>query len=346
MTSALNEVASGIGQASPPTAEVSVPVRDFPVAAFVKEIGRGKAGSRSLDEARAFELFSAIFDEQVGDVELGAILMALRMKGETADEIAGALAALQRHVRPVPVDPTRPVVSIPSYNGARHQANLTALLASLLADAGIQVIVHGVRTDPRRSTTTCQTMQAMGLPPVQTVQQAAQSLELGNPVFVPVDVLSPALARLLAVRERVGVRNTGHTLAKLLDPVAGANCLRLVSFTHPEFDLLQHRLLERLGALAMVLRGSEGEAVASVRRMVRLDWIESGATRTLVEADTLPMGQAVQLPPADDAVATAAWVLQALSGEQPVPDNIQRQADHIVRALRQSRLRGVARVAP
>jgi anthranilate phosphoribosyltransferase len=276
------------------------------------------------------------------ELELGAVLMALRMKGESIDEVAGALAALQGRVRPVPVDPSRPVVSIPSYNGARREANLTALLASLLADAGIQVIVHGVRVEPTRSTTTCQTMHAMGLPPVDSLLQAGQSLERGNPVFVPVDVLCPPLARLLSVRDRLGVRNTGHTLAKLLDPVGVVPCLRLVSFTHPEFDELQHRLLERLGALAMVLRGAEGEAVASVRRMVRLDWVEAGATRTLVEADTVSMGQIVQLPPADDAVATAAWVLQALSGEQPVPDNIQRQSDQIVRALRQSRLRAAA----
>ena len=57
--------------------------------ALIKEIGRGTKGARPMDQASAEALFAAILAQQVPDLELGAILLSLRIKGETADEIAG-----------------------------------------------------------------------------------------------------------------------------------------------------------------------------------------------------------------------------------------------------------------
>lgn len=297
------------------------------IRGYLKQIGRGNAGARSLSRADAQTLFGAMLDGAVGELEMGGILIAFRMKGETLDEIAGALAALQERLAPVPIDPRRPVISIPSYNGARRTANLTVLLAGLLADAGVQVIIHGVRRDPNR-VTTCEVIQAMGHVPAASVADAGASLELGNPAFVPIDVLSPAFARLLALRGRLGVRHIGHTLAKLLAPVdwgryGADHCVRLMSFTHPEFNKLQHALMEDLGARALIMRGSEGEAVAGVKRMARVDWIERGTTRTISDGDRPPMGRPVLLPPAQ----------AALAGEEPVPENVARQVELILAVL-------------
>jgi anthranilate phosphoribosyltransferase len=304
---------------------------------FLKQVGRGNVGARSLPRAEMQVLFGAMLDGAIPDLELGGLLVAFRMKGESLDELAGALAALQARLSPVPIDPLRPVVSIPSYNGARLSANLTALLAGLLADAGVQVIVHGIRRDPNRITT-CEVIQAMGHSPAASAAEAGLSLQRGNPAFVPIDVLSPAFGRLLQLRERLGVRHLGHTLAKLIAPIDSArygveHCVRLMSFTHPEFNKLQHALMEDLGARAIVMRGSEGEAVAGVKRMVQVDWVEAGATRTLAEAGVGPMGRPVLLPPAKDAVATASWIQSVLSGEQPVPENIASQVALILAAL-------------
>lgn len=307
------------------------------VRGCLKRVGRGNAGARSLAKAEAQTLFGAMLDGSIPDLELGGILIAFRMKGESIDEVAGALAALQARLSPVPIDPARPVIAIPSYNGARHSVNLTALLAGLLADAGVQVIIHGVRKDPLR-VTTCDVIRAMGHAPAASVAEAGLSLDRGNPAFVPVDVLCPAFARLLKLRERLGVRHIGHTLAKLLAPVDAArfgveHCVRLMSFTHPEFNQLQHALMEKLGARAIVMRGSEGEAVAGTKRMPTVDWIENGVTRALAEAELRPMPRTTMLPPAQDAVATAAWIQAALAGEQPVPENLARQVKLILAAL-------------
>lgn len=110
----------------------------FPAARFIKEIGRGKKGARSLARADARALYAAMLDGRVSDLELGAIVLALRFKGESVEEIAGFLDAAEESFTPLPAPegPYAPVL-IPSYNGARKLANLTPLLAILLAREGI-----------------------------------------------------------------------------------------------------------------------------------------------------------------------------------------------------------------
>jgi anthranilate phosphoribosyltransferase len=114
-------------------------------AAFIREIGRGASGARDLSRAEAQELYGAMLDGEVPDLELGAIVIALRVKTETVDEMVGFLAAANARLHTLrrPHGKVRPVV-IPSYNGARRSANLTPLLALLLQRFGVPVLVHGL----------------------------------------------------------------------------------------------------------------------------------------------------------------------------------------------------------
>ena len=299
---------------------------------FIRDIGRGRDGARNLTAERSRRLFDAIFAGTVGDVELGALMIALRMKGESLDEVEGALAAVDQHVVRTPIDASRSVVSIPSYNGARNMANLTPLLACLLADADVQVIVHGVRSDPKR-TTTYQIMMAMGIAPIKCIADGPNLLARNDPVFVPIELLAPPLARMLELRWKLGVRNIGHTLVKVLNPCASADCLRLTAYTHPEFDRLQHALFTRLRAPALIMRGTEGEVVANSKRAAGIDWLHDGQCQTLVESESLPIAEMPSLPPAQDALATARWIQSVLAGERPVPPAIAAQVACILQAL-------------
>src|SRR6185295_19145424 len=111
------------------------------IAPYIKEIGRGKEGARALTQVQAYDLMSQVLDGRVTDLEIGAFAIAMRIKGETTEELAGFLEAVQE--RCVPLRPVQPMVVLPSYNGARKLPNLTALLALLLAQDGIPVLVHG-----------------------------------------------------------------------------------------------------------------------------------------------------------------------------------------------------------
>ncbi len=304
----------------------------YATAHWIREIGRGAKGARSLSYADAHELFNAIIGGKVSELELGAILIALRIKGESVDEIGGFLAAAQSSfpLLAAPGFDSMPVV-IPSYNGARRVANLTPLLAMLLARTGMPVLMHGVTEDAGR-VTSAEILKALGILPAGSIQEAERQLQQRLPVFMPIEILAPRLAQLLALRKKLGLRNSTHTLVKILQPFEQP-ALRLVSYTHPEYALILARFFtERPGADrgdVLLMRGTEGEAVANTRKGQQIDWFHGGQKTTLAETRT---ATDTVLPIPTDAQGTAQWIDAVLKGNEPVPSNIAEQVSYCVMA--------------
>ncbi len=302
------------------------------IAPYIREIGRGKDGARSLTQPQAYDLFSQVLDGQVTDLEIGAFALAMRIKGESLDELAGFLDAT--HERCIALRPDRPTVVLPSYNGARKLPNLTALLALLLAQAGVQVLIHGPSSDPGR-VTTAEIFHDLGLAVARDAADIDTAWSRREPVFIRTEHLCPPLARLLQVRRVVGLRNSGHTIAKLLSPCRTGASLRVVNYTHPEYAALLAQFMARIGANAMLLRGTEGEPVADPRRSPKLDvYIGGQHCTTLSRAahegvlTALPL-----LPRSIDAATTALYIQSVISGEKPAPAPLAVQVDCLVRAL-------------
>ena len=299
----------------------------FPAARFIKEIGRGQKGARSVSREDARALYAAMLEGRVSDLELGALLLALRIKGESVEELAGFMDAAEASFAPLPspAGAYAPVL-IPSYNGARKLPNLTPLLALLLAREGVPVLVHGVRSDPGR-VTTAEIFAEMGLAEAGSTADMLDAAAQRRPAFMPIDLLAPELAHLLSLRRVLGVRNSTHTLVKILQPFAGP-ALRLVSYTHPEY-------LQTLGEYftgmvpaqrgdVFLMRGTEGETVANPHRAQQIDWFHEGQRSVLVERDA-PADELADVPQGREADVTAAWIARALRGEVPVPAPIAAQ---------------------
>jgi anthranilate phosphoribosyltransferase len=229
-------------------------------------------------------------------------------------------------------------VLIPSYNGARKLANLTPLLALLLAREGVPVLIHGVQQDPGR-VTTAEILAELGIGPTGSTAGMLDAFADRRPCFMPVETLAPKLARQLALRRILGVRNSTHTLVKILQPFDGP-ALRLVSYTHPEYlAMLTGYFRSAAPAVrgdAFLMRGTEGETVANANRAQQIDWFHAGEQTLLAERDA-PTDELAPAPEGRDAAATADWILRALRGEQPVPPPIAAQVAHcrrIAAALR------------
>ncbi|HJV62894.1 MAG TPA: DNA-binding protein YbiB [Albitalea sp.] len=302
------------------------------IAPYIKEIGRGKEGARSLSQAEAYDLMSQVLDGHVTDLELGAFAMAMRIKGESTDELTGFLDAVQE--RCIALRPPRPIVVLPSYNGARKLPNLTALLALLLAQDGVPVLVHGPAHDPGR-VTTAEIFHDLGLPQAREGADLSHAWARHEPVFVPTEVLCPPLARLLEVRWVIGLRNPGHTVAKLVDPTRGGSALRVCNYTHPEYGRALATFLQHVGANAMLLRGTEGEPVADPRRLPKLEVFVKGVSRPDLSlgAQDGVLTELPVLPRAFDAATTAHYIQSVVSGEKPAPAPLMAQADVLRRVL-------------
>jgi anthranilate phosphoribosyltransferase len=302
------------------------------IAVYLKDIGRGAAGSRALSVQAAHALMAEVMAGSTPAPAVGAFVMAMRMKGETLDELVGFLEAVHEHCVPVPSK--LPVVLIPSYNGSRKLPNLTPLLALWLAREGLPVLVHGPTVEPGRVTTAA-ILHDLGMPPIVHVQDIERAWSRREPAFVPTEVLCPPLQGLLALRRVIGLRGPGHTVAKMINPVQGAPALRLVNHTHPEFGALMSGWTQREAVDAMLLRGTEGEPVADPRRQPRIDTWLGGTLRAEL---SMPAHEGVLtelplLPRATDAASTAVYVQEVLSGMRPAPLPLARQAGLIIAAV-------------
>lgn len=294
------------------------------ISQYLKEIGRGKQGARALSREQAADLFGQVLDGQVSDLEVGAFCIAMRVKGETPEEMCGFLDATDARLRKVKSASGKPVVVLPSYNGARRLPVLTPLLAGLVARRGLPVLIHGTATESSRvfvrDVLQALDVQASETPPV---------LADGQVAFVPTEVLCPGLKRLLDARRVIGLRNSAHSLVKLMNPCEGPAVI-VSSYTHPEYAVSMAAVFERMHATALLLRGTEGEVVADARRLPQMDGFVRGERLMLQEGRKGSLAQLPELPAGVDPDTTAAYIRDVLSGLKPTPDSLALQVEHIL----------------
>ena len=286
------------------------------IETYLKQIGRGARGARDLEREAARDLFAQVLGRQASDLEIGAFCIAMRIKGESPQELAGFYDAVQPRLPALRV--SRPVILLPSYNGARKTPLMTPLLARLLANRGYAVLVHGLHEEARR-TGSEEIFAAMRWPLAHDAQSIQDHLESDGFVYCTLDVLSTELAALLRVRSTIGLRNSGHVLAKLINPVQSRS-LQIVNYTHPEYpDVLAGYFALHPGN-AVFMRGHEGEPVPGPRRLPEIaGQVDGSAIRT--EAQFFDITAA-----ADDAdigaQATTELYQRALSGADALPPEL------------------------
>ena len=318
------------------------------ISQYIKEIGRGKDGARPLAREQATDLMGQVLDGQVTDLEIGAFCLAMRIKGETPEEMAGFLDAVHARLNLQPAAST-PTIVLPSYNGARKLPLLTPLLGLLLARSGLNVLIHGTPTESRRVFIT-EVLDKLNIPlqyenqadaGVFTTGYALKNIAndqnkalTGSLRFVRTEVLCPALKRLLDVRRVVGLRNPAHSLVKLMTPCQG-QALVVSSYTHPEYAISMAQTLALTATSALLLRGTEGEAVADARRMPQMDGFIHGERRLLQAAQGGSLVSLPDVPKTPDAQSTADYIEAVLAGQQAVPAPIAQQVEHILHLVLQ-----------
>jgi anthranilate phosphoribosyltransferase len=299
------------------------------ISQYLKEIGRGKQGARPLDRAQAADLFGQVLDGGLSDLEVGAFCIAMRVKGETPDEMAGFLDATHARLHKLPASGTATIV-LPSYNGARRLPVLTPLLALLLAARGLPVLVHGTATESSRVAVT-ELLEPLGIPVLDTLRPIAP----GQVAFAPTQVLHAGLQRLLDVRRVVGVRNSAHSLVKLMNPCEGPAVI-VGSYTHPEYAVSMGAVYELTGATALLLRGTEGEAVADARRQPQMEGFVRGRRLLLETGQRGTLTDLPGWPEGTDPAPTVAYIRDVLAERQPLPGSIALQVEHLLRLAGQA----------
>jgi len=293
------------------------------ISHYIKEIGRGARGAKPLNREQATDLFGQVLDGSVTDLEVGAFCLAMRIKGETPEEMAGFLDATHARLNRFPAG-DRALVVLPSYNGARKLPVLTPLLALLLAREGLPVLVHGAATESTRVLASS-VLAALGT----RASTAVGPIANGMVAFAPTQLLSTGLKRLLDVRRVVGLRNPAHSVVKLMQPTAGP-CVVVGSYTHPEYAQSMAATFALMGMTALLSRGLEGEVVSDPRRTAQIDGFVRGERIELQAQQPGTQSEIEGLPKEIDIGTTAAYTQRVLAGELPVPGAIAQQVRYIV----------------
>lgn len=231
--------------------------KDFehPFAQYVRIVGKGKNGARSLSYDEAYQAFSMILKDEVLDVQLGAFLMLLRVKEESVDELAGFVQATrdQLDFKQLDVD-----LDWSSYAGKRKHYPWFILAALTLAKHGYTIVMHGATGHTMNRVYTEQVLTCLGYPICQNDDEVEQQLQQRHFAYIPLEVISPILADLIALRNVMGLRSPIHTLARLINPFNAKATLQAIF--HPAYRGSHQQAAFRLGYKnSAVIKGEGGE---------------------------------------------------------------------------------------
>jgi anthranilate phosphoribosyltransferase len=227
---------------------------EHPFAPFVRALGKGKRGARSLTREEARQAMGMLLDGSVEDTQLGAFLMLLRHKEESAEELAGFTEAVRErlHAPRIAVD-----LDWPTYAGKKRHLPWYLLACKCLAENGMRVLLHGggAHTAGRRYTE--QHLQLLDIPLCDGWDEVSTQLDAHALAFVPLEAWMPRLQRMIDLRNVLGLRSPIHSLARILNPL-GARC-GLQSIFHPGYQAVHREASRLLGDRAIVIKGEGGE---------------------------------------------------------------------------------------
>jgi anthranilate phosphoribosyltransferase len=227
-------------------------------AAFVATLGRGPGRSRALTRDEARTAFGMVLRGEADPHQVGAFLMLLRFRGEDAEEITGMVEAVRTDAglgrRDAEVD-----LDWPSYGAGRTRGAPWFLLSALaLARAGVTVLMHG-SNDFSAGISVAEGLAAIGLLPDADMAAAAASVRASRFAYLPLQVMAPAMDRLLEMRRLFGLRSPVNTAARLLNPADAA--FGVDGVFHPPYIDVHLGVAERMGRhRLLVLKGGGGEA--------------------------------------------------------------------------------------
>ncbi|WP_180064107.1 glycosyl transferase family protein [Acinetobacter sp. YH16042] len=231
--------------------------KDFehPFAQFVRIVGKGKNGARSLTYDEAYQAFSMILKDEVLDVQLGAFLMLLRVKEESVDELTGFVQATRDQLKFKKLDVD---LDWSSYAGKRKHYPWFLLAALTLAKRGYNVVMHGASGHTINRLYTEQVLEYLGFPICQNDTDVEQQLIQRHFAYIPLDVISPILSDLISLRNVMGLRSPIHTLARLINPFNAKATMQAIF--HPAYRGSHQRAAFQLGYQnSAVIKGEGGE---------------------------------------------------------------------------------------
>ena len=272
-------------------------------------------GHLQRDEAEA--VMQQIMTGGATDAQIAAYLMALRMKGETHDEIAGSARAMRANAHHVVTrfDAAELLDTCGTGGDRSGTFNISTTVAFVAAGAGIKVAKHGNRAASSKCGS-ADVLQALGVNLDLTPEQVGECVDEVGVGFLFAPKLHPAMKYAIGVRRELGVRTIFNILGPLTNP-AGARRQLMGVFAADLTDLLAHVLGELGSVSALVVSGYGGLDELTTTGPNKISHFRDGAVRSyeLNPADLGFRGAHISELQGGDPSSNAAILRGVLNGD-------------------------------
>ena len=237
---------------------------------FITKVGKGQKRTKDLTWDEAKEAMRSIVESQATPGQIGAFLMAMRMKTESISELAAFTSAIRQYVPPLAIPTPTEVVDVPLY-GEKHDTCHAIIASALIASAaGATILLHGT-SNPAAASTVPDILKYLGITISQPIDQVTE-YKFG---YLDLENYHPPLAQLLELRQDFGVQNLAHQVARMLNPARAAS--QVIGISHPPY---LDKIIEALNMLgtsrAMVLQGVEGIPELSISSVTPVRELRNG----------------------------------------------------------------------
>jgi len=248
-------------------------IEEHKFAPFVRILGKGKNGTRSLSREEAEAAMAMILDGEVTPEQLGAFLMLLRVKEEAPEELAGFADAVRSRFsvgREIQVD-----LDWSTYAGKKRRHTWYLLVALCLASHGYRIFMHGSKGHTPGRIYVEDMLSLFNLKSCQDWSETESELDRVNFAYMSVDQFCPPLGKIIQLRPILGLRSPVHTLCRMLNPADAPASIDGVF--HPAYGPMHQKTAQLLGVKRNVtMRGDGGEAEIRPDTECLLQWSNNG----------------------------------------------------------------------
>lgn len=257
------------------------------LAPYIHAMGRGPGRARHLTTTEAEDAMRLILSGQADPHAIGALLMLMRYRGETPDEIAGFARGLRATLPPLP----QADLDWPTYAAGRTRGLPWFLLAArLVALSGQRVLLHGWNTHQSDEADVRSALPLAGIALARSVSESARLLDCDNITYLPLEHVAPRALALLRLREVLGLRSCINTLCRMMNPALAPAAVQGVF--HPPYLGLQQAAGAALGQRNLcILKGGGGEFERNPSKPVTLFRLTDGVPQETSLPPLIPEAQ-------------------------------------------------------
>lgn len=285
---------------------------------LLKEVGRGKRGARDLTYEEASQAAELMLTGGATQAQMGAFLVAERIKMESPDEIKAFIHALRKRAFSYPIAGSMDCAG--PYDGRARTFIATLPTAFVLAACGLPTTLHGSPSmPPKWGITLTDVLNALGVPALTSSREALMSAAARTGfLFAPTESWCAPLGELRELRKELGLRTVFNTAEKLLR-FTEAPFMAVGVFHGTVFEKITNLLIELGITSGIVVQGMEGSEDLSIEKRTRTYVIQNGSSELFI-VDPEIYELMVEVPEVEwTAQLQAETAMAVLRGESELP---------------------------